>query len=231
MKTTGILMKPELVQASIDGVKDVTRRIIPQAEAWDDNWRVDKAKDAPGSWCMRSGTKYSLPYFRCRYGAVGDILYVKETHYAYGYWVKDASGWTFKGHGDVFGYKYMDNPPSPPDILTGYSTETGWYKRPSLFMPRAAARYFFQIEGLWAERVQDITPAMAIREGIKSFRPVPGDGPAETLYWHYIKKKWGPSPVHSFQTLWQSVHGEESWDQNPWVWVVTYKKLHSLNKA
>ena len=72
------------------------------------------------------------------------------------------------------------------------------------------------------ERLQDISSEDAIAQGIFS-HPNPSTG--NTEYYHYLKHTWGPSPIHSYQTLWEKNNGPGSWEANPWVWVYRWAKL------
>lgn len=96
----------------------------------------------------------------------------------------------------------------------------GW--KPSIHMPKAAARIWLEVTDIRVERLQDISKEDAIAEGIE---PV-ADG-----YKNYMPKLsstsqfcW-PTAYHSFQSLWESINGAESWDLNPWLWVVKFKVL------
>ncbi len=67
------------------------------------------------------------------------------------------------------------------------------------------------------ERIQDITAEDARAQGIEQ-----RDG----LYRHYLKPdKFGPDPIHSFQTLWERNYGPSSWVANPMVWVVEFQVI------
>ena len=76
--------------------------------------------------------------------------------------------------------------------------------RPSIHMPRWASRITLEITGVRVERLQDISEADAISEGT----PFPCGG-------------W----VGGYQKLWESIPGPGSWDLNPWVWVVEFKRV------
>ena len=110
-----------------------------------------------------------------------------------------------------------------------------WYKanddafrpdkwQPSLFMPKAACRIFLQITYIRVERLQDIKQSDCLREGIE-YKDFPGG----RFYKTYCTDKNSQGiydelmPKHSFETLWQSINGKESWNKNPFVWVVEFK--------
>ena len=79
--------------------------------------------------------------------------------------------------------------------------------RPSIFMPRAASRITLEIETVRVERLNDIREDGAIAEGVG--------------YAAYI------TPLKSFKTLWNTINGPGSWDANPFVWVIEFKREKS----
>lgn len=77
--------------------------------------------------------------------------------------------------------------------------------KPSIFMPRNLSRITLEITNVRVERLQDISEADAISEGV-----VPG----------------GRFPMCArgvYADLWDSINGEGSWDKNPWVWVIEFR--------
>ena len=79
--------------------------------------------------------------------------------------------------------------------------------RPSIFMPRWASRITLEIEGVRVGRVQDISDDDALAEGARA--PV------------------GPLPRDTFALLWDRINEKRgySWESNPWVWVVEFRRL------
>lgn len=119
------------------------------------------------------------------YGDVGDKLWVRETWHQH---EKDS---------DVC-YRATE-------ICIGFAP---W--RPSIFMPRWASRITLEITSIRVERIQDITEADAIAEGIK-YNP---DGNAAYHRW-------------TFSNLWDSINAKRGygWDINPWCWVIEFKRV------
>jgi len=76
--------------------------------------------------------------------------------------------------------------------------------KPSIFMPRKASRITLEITALRVERLQAISRYDQISEGCSE-------------------------PVGEYQRLWERINGKDSWDANPWVWVVTFKQV--FNKS
>ena len=84
-----------------------------------------------------------------------------------------------------------------------------WVKwKPSIHMRREYSRINLEITGVRVERLQDIKNKDAIAEGVS----------------YDVSKPQG-SPVARYQTLWEKINGGESWDANPWVWVVEFKRI------
>lgn len=80
--------------------------------------------------------------------------------------------------------------------------------RPSIHMPRWASRITLEVTGMRVERLQDITRGDAMAEGC----PFPN-------------LQDGDSPVRWYEYLWRAINGPDSWDANPWVWVVEFKRM------
>ncbi|NNV55892.1 hypothetical protein [Limnovirga soli] len=183
--------------------------------------QINKQEWKPWKLETEEGESISL---KCPYGQPGHILWVRETFYAYGSWAIDKFGAKFSDKTLSFGdYKYADNPPVKVELKRG--SLLGWYKRPSLFMPKAACRTWLEITNIKVERLQDISEDDAIAEGVIEYQ----DG----TFKNYFKKKGlreqdGVECLlakGSFQSLWHSINGQENWDKNPWVWVISFKEV------
>jgi hypothetical protein len=193
-----ILFSTPMVQAILDGKKTQTRRIMkPQPSSADET----------GIWYkMKSGGE-SLDCFP-QPVRVGDVLYVRET---------------FAACETPFGdYLYK------ADYQTASKADLDIKKwSPSLHMPTDAARIFLRITAVKTERLQDISEQDAIKEGIErvgSYHNTEG-GAGMNLYENYLAKGNNQLlPFDSFKTLWQSINGPESWNQNPWVWAYTFER-------
>jgi hypothetical protein len=86
-------------------------------------------------------------------------------------------------------------------------------------MPKAACRIFLEITDVRIERLQDISEEDAIKEGIL----IDDDG---FCCWDYQHKVFRfISPEQSFESLWQSINGTESWEVNPFVFVIEFKQI------
>lgn len=89
--------------------------------------------------------------------------------------------------------------------------------RHARFMPRWASRITLEITAVRVERLQDISEADAISEGIER----QGDD------WRNYGNPFDCClrPRTSYATLWAAIHGRGSWDANPWVWVIQFKPV------
>lgn len=209
-----------MVRAILEGRKTMTRRVVkPQPHA-----RVDAVKwqdviitgcntpDQSGFAMMR-GCVIESEAMRCPYGTPGDLLWVRET-----FWHRESF------HGDyLIDYRYCATEPTPPGSIdpNDYDTLEGyWRKMPSIFMPRETSRITLEVTGVRVERLLEISEQDAIAEGVQwpkydDFEPVTIDGVTS-----------GPARI-AFKELWSNINSPESWDANPWVWVVEFRKVEN----
>jgi hypothetical protein len=87
----------------------------------------------------------------------------------------------------------------------------GW--TPSIYMPRWASRITLGVTGVRVERLQDISEEDALSEGVHAGS------------WEYENGEGTESAKESFECLWESINGIGSWESNPWVWVVEFKRV------
>lgn len=232
VKERPILFSGPMVRAILEGRKTQTRRVVkPLKTSGLIHWNP-VILNGSGGWSDEHGS-----LIKCPYGKPGDRLYVRETFYAFGRWEtkfsksKGRDEWHFIDFAPAFGpYRYMDTPPE--SVCQGKSKNTGWWKRPSLFMPRAASRIVLEITDIRVERLQDISEQDAIAEGLASVTKdgklykygIPDiDGYPGGVGWEW--QYWKTLASSAFMTLWHSINGPESWNQNPFAWVVEFKKI------
>lgn len=198
-----ILFSTPMVQAILDGRKTMTRRVLKTPHDFDVFWKMEhniaifNEEDSPLNVIVRP--KYK----------VGDVLYVRETF-------------------GVLHYEGVDT--TPTYFYKADGGEIAQIKgiwKPSLFMPKEAARIFLKVTAVKAERLQDISEEDAIAEGIQPVQDFDsGNGlSGRQMYENYLPKGYTEVlPIDSFQSLWQSINGPESWDENPWVWAYTFER-------
>lgn len=82
-------------------------------------------------------------------------------------------------------------------------------------MPRFASRITLEITEVRVQRLQDITEEDALAEGIP-LGPIPGfpEVRGDQIF---------NNARAGYCQLWDSIHGDGSWDLNPWVWALTFK--------
>lgn len=142
----------------------------------------------------------------CPYGIPGDRLWVRET-FAPGI---GPNGIVYRATLEKDGYPY--EPLAPDEKIT-------W--KPSIFMPRWASRITLEITNVRVEWLNDISEEDAKNEGIEQIGGLWKNYlPEGVLGWTAID-----DPRASFRTLWESINGPGSWDANPWVWVVEFKRI------
>lgn len=184
MKERPILFSAPMVRAILAGCKSQTRRIVkPQPFAH------ERPVIEDGEVLVGDGKTWRLPY-----GKPGDRLWVRETFCAKSFFTP--TEYRYRADGVE---PFVMGPPVG-DIPMAW--------KPSIFMPRAASRITLEVTGVRVERVNDISEADAVAEGIPAFPTSPSKIPRM----HYA-------------TLWNSINGAGSWDLNPWVWRIEFKRL------
>lgn len=222
-----ILFSTPMVRAILEERKTMTRRIVHMTkEAIEDaNWGWS-CFTPPGSISFRAkhaDGQFGESFIKMPYQK-GDILWVREEHYAYGEWMPNgftAAGrkkWKFKVADEAGHCFKMEQAACRPNSYR----KSAWYKRLGRFMPKKYARIFLEITEVRVERLQDISEADAIAEGVELLLPGNSMG-----YRSYAVSNGGGGvfPYVSFKTLWQKINGPESWEANPWVWCISFKRI------
>ena len=202
MSIKPILFNTEMVRAILDGRKTQTRRIIKGIDTLN-VYRAEPAEDSYetlGAWDFFHGLSENGAMIDAIQAikapcSVGDVLWVRETwnHVKFG---------TGEWH-----YEYRADCDDPFKWSNGDFAE--W--RPSIHMPKEAARIFLKVKGVRVERLQDMNEEDAIAEGF-------ADSPADT-----------DSPLLCFSELWNSTinkmdFSKYCWSANPWVWVIEFER-------
>lgn len=202
MKTRPILFSGPMVRAILDGRKTQTRRVVKP----DLFPHCEASLKANGHVALRMlGFDFPMPY-----GQPGELLWVKETFGIHRDCPKRdkpvGKGWLH----------YSADDSGCPRTLVGKL-------KPSIFMRREYSRITLEIESVRVERLQDISESDAVAEGIKASECV---NPEVTPQGgHRIE-----SPIWAYRKLWESINGPGSWDKNPWVWVIGFKRIATLSK-
>ena len=214
MKERPILLKGEMVRAILEGRKTQTRRIMkPQPEMVTDHSII--------TWEGRPDILMSLLKTlgrNCPFGQSGDRLWVRETTEVDDLTDEILSLSKYSAGGQPVLYSGCDDPEYNGSVAHW------WYSRdvcPSIHMPRWASRILLEVTGVRVERLQDISGQDALAEGVGA--PV-----GTPLAYGSITDAWNQ---RAFASLWQRINGKYSWDANPWVWVVEFKRIESQKQA
>lgn len=192
-----ILFNKEMVKAILEGQKTVTRRCVKA-----------KSKNACGFFVVtresdsafmgvydydENEMMYESPQTQPAY--VGDIMYVRET------WTKDNYRYMYRANYSEIEKFYRD----------GKEVQLKW--KPSIHMPKEAARIFLKVTDVRVEQLQDMDKMDALKEGIDN-RLCINLSHALTKF----KKLWNSTIKKSDIDLY-------GWDVNPWVWVIEFERI------
>jgi len=201
-----ILFSSEMVRATLDGRKTQTRIVVKKPARLDGLMLDGEAPD----WCP--------------YGKVGDLLWVKETWWDLGY--NENGKWQGRMKAHTIKPRYVATCPDPfaegiggvvkPKRIPwgkAFLFSSTWRKRSSIHMPKWAARIRLEITGIRVERVQQIDAVEAEAEGMRRPKRLCPDRHDEYILGRFIR-------------LWDSINAKRGygWDENPWVWVIEFKR-------
>lgn len=223
-KMKPILFSTDMVRAILDGRKTVTRRVVPYelSGAYDDPKGLsDGSYEFAVPVYALGNSDLQYVHVKPKYQP-GDILWVRETTYLCGRWVKNGITKTGK---QKWRFIWDKSKPvfyaeSTPDDIKRLRTDVGYFKRPAIFMPREAARLFLKVTNVRVERLQEITEEDARAEGITEYiiQFKSKFTEAENDTWR------NRTTTENFAALWDSINGKRySWESNPWVWRVEFK--------
>jgi hypothetical protein len=201
-----ILFSGPMVNAILEGQKTQTRRV------------VKLLCGCPDLYCYKPEDTYPYYYRRkdavwdsfknidalaakyCPYGETGDILWVRET------WGVNIAG------------QLIFRAECHPNL----KLERGW--KPSIHMPRVAARILLKITGIYVERLHELSEEDAISEGIYKISSGCFSGAPDKVKG---APRHMPSAVQGFQDLWDSINLKRGcgWETNPYVWVVNFERI------
>ena len=212
MSIKPILFNTETVQAILDGRTSCTRRIVkPQQFV---GMLPDKCKNKVPEEFLKEkkfmfkpycdmtdieliNTAYKAPY------QLGDILYVRETWHKYNKRVGEGKSCHME---EFYGYK--------ASVANSEDANEPW--KPSIHMPKEAARIWLKVTDVRAERLQEITAESALLEGTDKYIHLNGKFDKNAI-------------LTSFMGIWNSTIKKSDldrygWDANPYVWVIEFER-------
>jgi len=220
IKEIPILFSTPMVQAILEGRKTQTRRIPIETISIDKMGNLIMGKWNYGQHLDRRPQFENLISLKSRW-KIRDILWVRET---------------WRGIEQDFGPDRIEYKASESINIEGK-----W--KPSIHMPKVAARIWLQVESVRVERLQDISEEDAKAEGVRpnceGIEKCPSQycqrmGCQSTGEYYHYQRDLDDFPAfsakESFESLWQSINGVKSWNENPWVWVITFKVLSTTGK-
>lgn len=197
-----ILFSGAMVRALLTGTKTQTRRVAKPVRHPD----LGNVY-APGALVLEREPQHVIDR-ACPYGQPCDHLWVRETwqHSNHPYGPYDEDCMVF------YRADFLDDIHGPD----GEKSSEGRYRfwRPSIHMPRTASRITLEVTSVRVERLQSISAADAIAEGV-NVHPDHHDKPRASIY----------GPVQAYRDLWEQINGSGSWDVDPWVWRLEFKRV------
>lgn len=204
MTDSPILFSAPMVRAILAGRKTQTRRIVKRSII---NHHSLERDEGGIYWVEAEDGDHHKVTDWCPYGQAGDRLWVRET------WTEESVD-AEEGH-----YR-------PDYRATANGQPLGKWK-PSIHMPRKVSRITLEITGVRVEPLRDISADDALAEGIDLAPNHPG------MYEAVLADNGHGSrivcavddPTEAYRALWNLINGSDSWDSNPFVWVVEFKRV------
>lgn len=237
----GMIFNGEMVRAILDGRKTQTRRPVnPQPELTAGSGFSWKG-GIYGSGSSDRETNKNFAHVVCPFGKLGDRIWVRETWWQAGqsyarYPDDDEYGW-YGSRRTLFAAD--GNPPNEPNDhypngLGGGKFSAAkpnhlWRKRPSIHMPRWASRILLEITDVRVERLNSISETDAEAEGIDMEALFDSQDCYDCIAGHNMSGR--PTATGAFKYLWESIYGSDSWQTNPWVWVIEFKRIEGGGHA
>lgn len=220
MSVKPILFNGEMVRAILNGRKTCTRRIVKPQQLV--GLLPDKCKNGVPEEFLKEkklmfkpycdmtdieliNTAYKVPY------KPGDVLYVRETWHKYLKRVGSGENCRLQ---EFFGYR--------ASIANSEDAEEPW--KPSIHMPKEAARIFLRVTNVRVERLQEMKDEDCEKEGLENFCKK-----CSTLFSECDTCLNDGGIKEDFKELWDSTIKKSDlatygWDANPWVWVIEFER-------
>ncbi|HHA0054922.1 TPA: hypothetical protein ACOEVN_003270 [Klebsiella pneumoniae] len=216
MTERGMIFNAEMVRALLDGRKTQTRRIMKVQPVLNGNfYEVFGSAWSKGMTSIPAVPGHSLST-RCPFGAVGDRIWVRK-----GFFPAPLEMQSEPPRKTMWNIAYRDGMQMEKLAPAEYNPTIYNYERwtPSIHMPRWASRILLEITDVRVERLNAINEHDAQAEGVAKLRGG---------FWKHYQPGWTQHQLSargSFVTLWKSIYGDESWNSNPWVWVISFERI------
>lgn len=250
-----VLFNTEMVKAILDGRKEVTRRIIKPQPKNILCYSFAGSKGIAGTWGYPNSDAWK--YWGCEYRPTteltpedwkkrwappyhtDDILYVRET------WSpmypnetsEEIVGYLYKADRDLYGDEYKKVYDKQYPDGKDWTWDGIW--KPSIHMPKKAARLWLKVTNVRVQRIQEMTLQDSLKEGVKlSLRGMVETNGSEldavknetSLEIHGITDEGKRGALAPFAELWNSTVPKKElsvygWDANPWVWVISFERI------
>ena len=219
MKERPILFSGPMVRALLAGAKTQTRRIVKPAPVYitpfigrdgspTHEFGLHMHNDARVRFAhaqrSRNRETRSLPVRRARRSAVEGIRKMEPADLT---------------HDD-----------GTPIVYSQFVADDTWTKAdawpwkrdalPGMFMPRGLSRITLDVTEVRVERLHAITGGDVLSEGVDNGKSNPAQG-----------ARWENMQRLAFETLWSSINGADSWAANPWVWVVSFRRVEEASRV
>lgn len=231
MEIKPILFNTEMVRAILDGRKSCTRRLVKPQPDEKHTYSLGFVTDSTEKkevGCFGFGIdEYggSIQYAKPPYQP-GDILYVRETVWQKVGHYLDVDGETKPSWYNEFRYVATDEKPE-----TGWNYS--WGKRPSIHMPKEAARIWLKVTNVRVERLKEMKPVDVIKEGaypdcwdcLNAY----GESGSQCCYGTEEQCSQCDEVMMEWEKLWNSTIKKSDldrygWDANPYVWVIEFER-------
>jgi hypothetical protein len=257
IKEIPILFSTPMVKAILEGRKTQTRRLLKCKRIPVEDIASVHPDGAGAGWIAWIGRAVSAEEtrvvypgdhgFKCPYGKAGDLLWVREswqlkgwdfeegtmtvkfktgeTHKCLAHDPDEDSSWLMDKVDQLENRGYIKPDPSNEEMFV--FTDKAQPFHPSIHMPKEAARIWLRVENVRIERLQDITGDDVLAEGVGE-KHRSGAKSMTTAGIDY--RRWQADQKLKFQKLWVKINGADTWQANPWVWVVQFSVLSTTGK-
>lgn len=205
MKERGMIFNAEMVNAILSGRKMQTCRVLA---TYQDAVKFCPEWDVNGKQIFivlgekdHTGMNPVITAIPCPFGQPGDRIWVRETFRVHSR-ATDVATLVYRA--SVRNSWTEQTHRVPVAVCNKPATPEKW--TPSIHMPRWASRITLEITNVRVERLNSITESDAEAEGVTD-------------------TGFGDLLVDGFRYLWKSIYGDDSWQANPWVWVIEFKRV------